>query len=271
MTKTQEIILNILKELYPYFKKTNTEYYMLGGTLLGAIRHKGFIPWDDDMDLGIPRSQYEIFLKEVENYLPKYLKLQTYKNSDSHYYFSRIVDTRYKVKRMGSLKEREEYVWIDIFPLDGMPNNLFKRKFHEIHLMTLRVFYHIACFDKVNIKRPSRPLSEKIIIQFILKTGYGKHLDMYKYLNKIDNTLKKYPYETSNTIINFMGQYKLKEMFPKAYYQIGKYYPFEDIMLNGPIEYDKILKQMYGDYMVLPDEKDRNVHYTILIKEDNVI
>lgn len=266
-SEVQEIIWNIMIELKKYLEENNIEYYMLGGTLLGAVRHKGFIPWDDDIDIGIPREQYENFIKNVQKKLPKNLKLDTYKNNENHhYYFSRIVDTRYSLKRTGSLEERNEDVWIDIFPLDGMPNNYILRKIHMIKLLFSRAMYHISCFDKVNLKRPGRPLSERIVIKFIMITGFGKNLNMYNWLNRIDRLLKKYPYSKSNYVVNFMGQYKFKEMFEKKYYGDGKMYNFEDGQLMGPENYDYILTQMYGDYMVPPNEQDKNAHAAYLNK-----
>lgn len=267
-TNVQNIIWNIMKEIKKYLDNNDIEYYMLGGTLLGAIRHKGFIPWDDDIDIGIPREQYDEFLKNIQNELPEHLKLDTYENSNTHhYYFARIVDTRYSLKRTGSLKERNEDVWVDIFPLDGMPNNLILRKIHMARLLAARAMYHISTFDKVNLKRPNRPLSEKLIIKFVMITGFGKKTDMKKWLNKIDKLLKKYPYSKSNYIVNFMGQYKFKEMFEKKHYGKGTLYDFEDDKLMGPDDYDFVLTQMYGNYMIPPKEQDKNAHAAYLNDE----
>ncbi len=265
LTNIQKMIIEIFDYIYNYLEKNNVEYYMLGGTLLGAIRHEGFIPWDDDIDIGIPRKQYEIFLEKIVEDLPEYLKLQTYLNSESHhYYFSRIVDTRHNLKRLGSIKERNECVWVDIFPLDGMPNNFIIRKIHMLKLLVARAMYHISCFEKVNLKRPNRPLSERVIIKFVMITGFGRKQNTYKWLNKIDKLLKKYSYENSNYIVNFMGQYKFKEMFPKCYYGNGKKYKFENYMLFGPENYNGVLRQMYGDYMIPPKDSEKNAHVTIL-------
>ena len=264
-TNVQEIIWQIMKEIMPIIDKNGFKYFMLGGTLLGAVRHGGFIPWDDDIDLGMPREDYDQFIKIVSDELPPYLKLRTYWDESSHhYYFSRIVDTRHELKRTGSTLTRNEEVWVDIFPLDGMPNNALIRKIHMLHLLYIRARYHMATFSKVNLKRPNRPLSERIVIKFVLLTGFGTHSDPKHWLNKMDQLLKRYPLSGSDWIVNCMGQYKFKEMFPKKWYGEGTLYDFEDGKLMGPRDYDKVLTQQYGDYMTPPQNK--NAHAAEFVK-----
>ena len=261
LSMAQLSILNIFKEIKPFLEKSSIPYYLLGGSLLGAVRHKGFIPWDDDIDIGIVREDYERFLEMVSKNLPEHLELRSYRDeSDHHYYFSRIVDTRYVLNREGSLVSRKENLWVDIFPLDGMPNNWLLRRIHMLRLLWVRFCYHVACFDKVNLKRPNRPLSERIIIAIVKNVHLGGHRDYKKWLVKLDKLLRKYKVQDSNWIVNFMGQYKFKEMFPKSYYGKGKLYTFEDMQLMGPEDYDKVLSQMYGDYMKEPEDCDKNVH-----------
>ena len=261
LSKAQQIILDIFATVYRYLTDHGIEYYMLGGTLLGAIRHKGFIPWDDDIDIGIPRGQYEAFLDGIAKELPPHLRVETYKtNPEHHYYFSRIVDTRYQVIREGSETERAENVWMDIFPLDGMPNNPVIRKIHEFRVLYTRMRYHMATFDKLNLKRPGRKLFDRMIIKAIQITGFGRNANMYEWLERFDRLVKKYPVEKSDYIVNTMGQYKFKEMFPKAWYGKRTLYPFEEYMLPGPEQYDLVLTRMYGDYMTPPKDADKNVH-----------
>lgn len=273
LNDTQRYILHVLREVVRVLDELKIPYYMQGGTMLGAIRHGGFIPWDDDVDLGIPRGDYDRLLKEVAAHLPENLELRTYDDeTDHHYYFARIVDTRYQIRRMGSLEERLENIWVDLFPLDGMPNGCLSRQWHKFRLLMTRLKFHLSCFEKVNIKRPGRPLVERIIIKIAMLTRVGKWFNTRKQLDKMDRLLKKYPVEESDYLVNFTGQtsYKFNEMFKKEVYGNGKLYQFESFSLMGPEQYDAYLKSLYGDYMTPPREEDRNAHAAELVPIEEV-
>ena len=273
LNDTQRYILHVLREVTRVLEELNIPYFMQGGTMLGAIRHNGFIPWDDDVDLGIPRADYDRLLKEVSARLPENLELRTYDDeTDHHYYFARIVDKRYQIRRMGSIEERLENIWVDLFPLDGMPNGCISRQWHKLRLLMTRLKFHLSCFEKVNIKRPGRPLVERIIIRVAMITRVGKWWNTRKQLDKMDRLLKKYPPEKSEYLVNFTGQtsFKFNEMFKKEIYGQGKEYPFEDMVLVGPEQYDPYLKSLYGDYMTPPREEDRNAHAAELVPIEEV-
>ena len=274
LNDTQSYILHVTREVVRVMDELNIPYYMQGGTMLGAIRHGGFIPWDDDVDLGIPRADYERMLREIAAKLPENLELRTYDDeTDHHYYFARIVDKRYQIRRMGSLEERLENVWVDLFPLDGMPNGGIARAWHKMRLLIVRLKYHLSCFEKVNIKRPGRPFIERAIIKVATVTRVGKWFKMRKQLEKMDRLLKKYPPENSDYYVNFMGQtsYKFNEMFKKEIYGAKTLYAFEDMEMVGPEQYDAYLKSLYGDYMTPPKQSDRNAHVSELVKAEEEV
>ena len=263
----QEIEKNILKECLKIFQKYKLRYYALGGTLLGAVRHKGFIPWDDDIDIGMPRDDYEQFMNVYSKELPSHLELQFYQTHVSyHNYVPKVVDKRVKVIDHSAQIPQHQYAWIDIFPLDGTPNNKILRKIHSFHLLFRRMMVNYSLFStSVNLKTAKRPWHERVMIKLGQLLPFEKILNSKKELGKLDKALKKYTYTQSDYIANFMGAYKLRELFPKKYYLEQSKYSFEDIEIIGPKNYDVILTQLYGKYLELPDETCRNHHHTEII------
>jgi lipopolysaccharide cholinephosphotransferase len=253
--------LDILKRVLFFIKDNNLSYFILGGTLLGAVRHKGFIPWDDDIDIGMPREDYELFVQNIKNSLPEFLQIRNFKDDPLYdQYVTRIEHKYIVLKRDDAREVKETFLWIDIFPLDGMPSGKIKQKVHMFRLLLRRLLLQYSKFKKgVNVKK-RRSLFEKLLIICGHAITVFFKPNTRKQLFVIDHLLKKYPYNSSDYLVNFMGAYKFKEMFPQTYYGNGSPYQFEDIEVCGPVEYDKILSQMYGNYLEFPPEKERFSH-----------
>lgn len=262
LRKLQLVELDILKLFSEICEKYQLRYYLVGGTMLGAIRHKGFIPWDDDMDVGMPRPDYEFFLNIVRKELPKGYDFLNYKqNKEYNRYFSRIVNTNVKIYNASNTNTIIENAWLDIFPFDGMPDGFWKQRLHFWNMTRLRFLYHASCFDElVNLNRPGRPWYIQLAIKFISKTHFGSKFDTKKLMRKIEKGLSKYPYDSCKYMVSFFGAYMTKEIVDKKLLGKGKKYQFENLMLNGPDNYDEFLKHFYGDYMILPKDRDKDKH-----------
>lgn len=262
LRKLQLVELEILNYFVNVCEINGLRYFLLGGTLLGAVRHKGFIPWDDDIDVGMPRKDYNKFLDIINNDLPKnYIFKNFNKNNESTIYFSRIENNDFAVIDNSAIKKRKRYAWIDVFPLDGMPNNIIKRNIHKISLLFLRLKFQYSNFSIiVNQSLNNRPLYERILIIIGKIIKPEKYLNSLKCLRQIDKKLQKYDYDKSDYVVNFMGAYKFKEMFKKELYSKIEYYQFENNYYVAPKEYNTILKQMYGNYMQIPKDRDKYKH-----------
>ena len=110
LNEIQRVGLNILKEILVICKRHNLTYYVYGGTLLGAVRHQGFIPWDDDVDIAMSRKDFEK-LKQYQNEFPQYMFLDTIQQKGHQWTAAHVVDTRYKLEVGKGLKRAEMPVW----------------------------------------------------------------------------------------------------------------------------------------------------------------
>ncbi len=260
-----QVDMDIVKEVVALCEKHGLTYYMLGGTMLGAIRHKGFIPWDDDIDLGMPRNDYEQLLKIAPKELSPHLKLVNfYTDPNYQYYITRIQDTETEVveERIGN-DNKYTHASIDIFPIDGTPNNEILRKIYFFRVLYHRALMSLCYKDSIDRKR-SRGTAEKILLWIMERIPVEKMTTPYKQKCKIDKLLKSQNVETSKYIGNIMGAYRTREIVPAEFYGKGKMYEFEGMMLRGLDLYDEYLTYTYGDYMKLPPEDKRKTHFKIV-------
>ena len=258
----QHIELEMIKYLDEMFRKNNLRYFLLGGSLLGAVRHKGFIPWDDDIDVGMPRSDYERFLRIIKHtngrYKISWLGSKKYYNS---LYFVKIINPEYLISENNDGVQRDVHPWVDIFPLDGVPQNGIKFLFWKYYTWIIYRLYMFSRNSETCDPSKMSLNSAKNVMKYItLKSGLINILDKKSLYKKLDRQLKKYDFDKSDRVINFCGFWHFKEMFPKSVYDNAADYRFEDILLRGPTDYNTVLTQMYGNYMTPPPEADRKHH-----------
>ena len=261
LKQLQKVELDMFSEVVRICDKYHLTYFMSAGTFLGAVRHKGFIPWDDDMDMRMPRPDYE----KLVRVLPKELKdpyiVQHFRHDKNvHRYFCRVENTKVHLHRNHTVHGQDSNAWIDIFPLDGMPANKIHMKLRKIHLLYRKMWMQLSVFDEIVDVTKKRNLPEKIIVFLALHTPIQKCLSWERNWKKLDHALKAYSLKKSKYYMNFMSAYKYKDIIPKSVYGKGRLYPFEDKQFNGPKDYDTFLKTLYGDYMKLPPEEKRKKH-----------
>ncbi|TLQ02817.1 LicD family protein [Pediococcus stilesii] len=256
----QNAELNLAKKLSDICKINNLNLFMLGGAMLGAIRHKGFIPWDDDLDFGLMRDDYEK-LYEILEKNEMGLKVISYKDKTTHDYPFKVIDPSVTLINKNHKVETKANAWIDVFPIDGMPNTRILRKLHEFSLLKNRALLKLSQLSTgVAIKNPNRSAFEKLVIFCGRVFRLDALLDENKRMKILDSDLKKCSVVKSNYLVNFMGAYKFKEMFPKEMYVDLADYLFEDTAFVGVKNYNKYLEQLYGNYLIPPAEQDKDKH-----------
>lgn len=261
LSKLQEAELKIFKEFIHICEKNKLSYYICGGSFLGAVRHKGFIPWDDDIDVAMPRPDFEKFLEISPRLLSEELYLSTYKLGAEHITLVAMIINKNKDFTLNnSAKQVQTGAWMDILVIDGAPQPGFRRKLFGIKYMYYRMMNQFAHFDEIVNLNKKRPWYENLAIRFAQVTKIEKRLDPIKIGDNFHKFLKTYPYETSKYVATFMGAAKMNEILPKEVYGVGSDYEYEGMLIKGPDKYDEYLRHFYGDYMTPPPEQDRNRH-----------
>ena len=251
----QKIELNLLLEFDKFCRKNNLTYYLSGGTLLGAIRHKGFIPWDDDIDICMPRKDYEQLLKIFPQKYKQIYTLRTFERGNFYSPFAKLIDKRTQIISIFFNKMMDYSLWIDIFPVDGLPNSIILTKmiYEKASFYRKLLSLNFAKTNKSNskIKMIFKPLA-RILAKFI---GTSNCL---KILNKL---AKKYKYDTSNYVGCIVwGLYGIGERMKKSEFEKTVYVEFEGYKFPTFSCWDSYLKGVYGDYMKLPPLNKRKTH-----------
>ena len=249
--------LEIFKQFIKVCQKLNLKYYLIGGTLLGAVRHKGFIPWDDDIDVAMPRADYEIFIDRAQEFLPAKYFVQSIKSEKNiPYNFCKIRDNDTTYIESSIKKFNLNHgVYIDIFPLDYNPEN--KRQISSLDLKNK--LYTIA------IARKFTPTKRSFLKKALIACS-RIFLFFYPYRKAVKKREKLYKsVKESNLWANYCGAWGKKEIFPKKWFDDIVQLEFEGLKVNAPKDYDLWLTQVYGDYMQLPPEEKRVGHHYVEI------
>lgn len=237
---------NILVDILCYVDKicneNNIKYWISYGTLLGAIRHNGFIPWDDDIDIDMPRDDYNRFLEITKNE-KKYKTLTVLNTKGYNYPFAKVVDTDTYVIEYENCPIKEMGVYVDIFPVDNLGNSKeeAKEECRKLNKLAWRVWgYNGICWKNNGIKG--------IILKCIGLKSLYKNL-----LKAVENKRTK---ECKYVGLNFYRDDNMY-IYEKEWFEKITKHVFEGKEFNIPEKYDEFLTYLYGDYMKLPPEDER--------------
>lgn len=252
----QNIQLSILKEFIKICEENNLTYFAYGGTTIGAIRHQGFIPWDDDIDVIMFREDYERFLEIMESKKDsKYYIINMENTEDYFYYFTKLCLRGTDLKEDWTRKTSFNVgINIDIFVFDYMPTNKIKRK---IHLKTSKLLSRGLLVFLVNLNK-NYPSTPKKLLAISIDTIFK----IFKIdSNKYKKFLKKFTnrYENTNYLYD-ISALMYQTAFHKDILLPPKEMKFEDTKINVPNDYDQFLTIIYGDYMKIPPIEERYNH-----------
>lgn len=260
----QNILLEDYKIISEIWKKHNYFFCFTGGSLLGAVRHKGFIPWDDDLDPGLARDDYEDFIKNTYKELPDYLCLHLRTKTQQYLIFDNRFEIELDSENLDSITDDTSIVahpYIDLQIFDGTPNNKIQRMLFCLKVMAQRAKIKIADPSKIHTQK-WRPWWENLIIRMSKLFPYNKNIDVDLETKKYNKLIQKYSFKDSLYIADFVGKYHLKDIYPKKWWDPVSWVPFEDTIVPIPNGYHQYLTKIYGDYMVIPKKEDQVQHTT---------
>ena len=260
LSPLQSKLLEMLKWFDAFCRAHRLRYYAVGGTLLGAVRHGGFIPWDDDIDVAMPRPDYERLAALIGDSTTEHYYLETVHSKDASYcypYF-KLYDTETTLTENKRRKLRRG-VFLDVFPLDGIGSDYEKGMRHFDRLQAKYNFY----LTRVGGFRKGRSIYKNCAV-FLSRLIPKFLVDDEKLRVELDALCRSCDFETSEWVGNLLGAWRKREIVKRDVIGEPKDYAFENMQVLGVEDYDAYLTHIYGDWKQLPPEEKRVSHHDFL-------
>lgn len=264
LSKTQfqqlrETEIEILKQFIHVCEELNLSYFLVQGTLLGAVRHAGFIPWDDDIDVGMKREDYDIFLKKGQQYLKDGYFIQNVSTDPEYPHgFSKIRKTKttFLEKSCKNL-DINHGIYIDVFPFDYYPDSKLQGLILETKKVLLR--YRIRC--SLHIPQDKKITPQNLIRNAIKAFSCMVYPSIQEARRKQDELYSGF--HEGKQRVNMGSPWGKRERIPADWIEETTLLAFENMKLRAPVNYKEYLSHVYGNYMEMPPPEERIPHHYI--------
>lgn len=254
MTELQKAEFEILVEFDAVCRKLGLPYYLVCGSALGAVKYSGFIPWDDDVDVAMYRADYEVFLEQAPSILPEHLFLQNYRTDPSYPQIGsklRNSNTTYIEKTVARLPMNHG-IFIDIFPLDGYPDNKAAQKVFEFRKRLYTAMLQSSC-------EFSRGGVGALLCRLCRSLGISKHTD--RVAGRYERMIRRYPVLKDGVVCNHANWQGTLDYSPASHFAEGAPALFEGLRVRVPAQFYTYLTQKYGDYHRDPPVEQQVGHH----------
>lgn len=256
LEEIKKLQLGILSDVAEFCERNGLRYYLAYGTLLGAVRHKGYIPWDDDIDIMMPRPDYMKFMETYGGKDSRYKGAFMQKTPEFWHIYGKVYDTA-TIRHTPRSFPGGWGVCIDIFPLEGIPK----------HFLSVRLPI-IRTLGKVILIRQWRMVSDKnLFVKTVCRMIVNLPFGVIRLAQKIvDRMMKASSYDESGKvgILCMLTKRRWGRIFDKTLFEESVPMEFEGRLYSVPKRYDELLKDLYGDYMTLPPESERILKHNAL-------
>jgi len=248
--EAKQLMTELLRSFHDFCETHELRYYIAYGTLIGAVRHGGFIPWDDDIDVVMPRPDYEKFIELTRNGMGKDRLVESMKTKKDYIYpFAKLIDPRTRI--IEEFYNADTGIYIDIFPIDGLPQNEADIKAHYQKMDKLRKLHSLAYQEELSWDNPIKHALLKTVA-FVMRRFGRKFI-----LNRIDQFAQTYDFDHSDMMGLQVWGYGSRAATSKTEGLPVTMMKFETLSVKAPANYDAWLTQVYGDYMTPPPENKR--------------
>ncbi len=260
----KQIQIEMLDALSDFCKENGLSFYLSGGTLLGAVRHKGFIPWDDDIDVNMPRTDCEKLLNYTKGQLGRfYICSPDTSGFAPNCGFYRIYDFDTVIENYyGGTTTHPVYhpLFVDVFPIEGLPSGELMTKLHYFNIVALRKFQRVSILKHMEAKTWRAHVFHVLIFPIAKIVGYKNWCKL------IQKCATRYSFDESEYIgVMTAPVHTICEKVKKSEYTPKVSLQFENKSYWAPANYDVYLTQLYGDYMKIPPVEKRVSHHTFNI------